>query len=161
MLDFARLVRARQLNTRQIVIEWLRSHVCVSAMQLAAETDFYYTDTAFRAVIWRMVHTDELEPINKRKIYRRALIKPQRARIPDQDLRDEIGLVVTAMPIAEVCRLYEVSYSTVARANRELRQQQPELGANVAHKKNQAKGYRYGTGSSWREHSRPGRPLSS
>jgi len=149
-VEFAKLVRARQLNTREIVVEWLETHTCVSALQLAVETDFYYPDGSFRMVIWRMVHAGELEPIRERKIYKRAAIRPQRAKI-DDELREEIGMVATAMPIEEVMKLYQVSHSTVVRANRELRKNRPELAAEVAHKKRQEQGRRYGINSSYRD----------
>lgn len=118
--SFAKLVRDRQLNSRQIVVEWLKAHTCVSAMQIAVETDFYYSESSFRMVIWRMAHAGELEPVHKWKIYRRAEIKPPRIFL-DETLRREIALMCTAMSLEQVAQFYQMGYSTVKRIRREFR----------------------------------------
>jgi hypothetical protein len=118
--SFARIVRDRQLNSRQIIVEWLKDHICVSAMQMAVETDFYYSESSFRMVIWRMAHAGELEPVHKWKVYKRAEIRPPRTRL-DESLRREVALMCTAMSLEQVAQFYQMGYSTVVRIKREFR----------------------------------------
>lgn len=112
-LSFAQICEQRQLNSAEIVLEWLKTHKCVASRALAVEVDYRYSESAFRMCLWRMVRSGEVVPTDYQGVYLRGEIKPHRAKDMDETLREEIGMVAQYMPREQVASLYQVALWTV------------------------------------------------
>lgn len=112
--SFAELVRARQLDSHDTAVEWLLHHKCVSSRQLALETDYWFSESSFRMVLWRMSKSGEVLCTETVGYYTRGNLTPAKVKYSLEE-RLEIGMVSHYMSNSDAAALYQTSKNTIMR----------------------------------------------